>query len=80
MNSSLPTPTEQEEKSLSIVIEDWQTKTEIQRAICLCLLRGDDTHAKIGFRLGISPEDVRTALRGVWGIFYDRTQDKLWLK
>jgi hypothetical protein len=77
---TVPTPTEQEQKTLSVVIEDLDTKTELQRAVCLCLIRGDDTHEKIGQTLGISADEVRAALRDVWGILYDRTQDKLWIR
>jgi hypothetical protein len=77
---ALLNPTEQEEKTLSVVIEDLDKKTELQRAVCLCLIRGDDTHEKIGQTLGISADDVRAALRDVWGVLYDRTRDKLWIK
>ena len=76
----LPTPTEQEQKSLAVVVEDFESKTELQRAVCLCLLRGDNTHEKIGRTLGITADEVRAALRGVWGVLYDPTQDKLWIR
>ena len=76
----LPTPTEEEQKSLSVVIEDLESKTEFQRAVCLCLLRGDDTHEKIARTLGVAAEDVTAALHGVWGVLYDRTQDRLWIR
>ena len=76
----LPIPTEQEQKSLSVVIEDLGSKTEFQRAVCLCLLRGDDTHEKIARTLGVTADEIREALRGVWGVLYDRTQDKLWIR
>jgi len=76
----LPIPTEQEQKSLSIVIGDLGSKTDFQRAVCLCLLRGDDTHEKIARTLDVTADEVRAALRGVWGVLYDRTQDKLWIR
>jgi len=76
----LPIPTEQEQKTLSVVIEDLKSKTELQRAVCLCLLRGDDTHEKIALSLAITAEEVRAALRGVWGVLYDCNQDKLWIR
>jgi len=76
----LPTPTQQEQESLSVVIEDLESKTEFQRAVCLCLLRGDDTHEKIARTLGVTADEVIGALRGVWGVLYDRTQDRLWIR
>jgi len=51
--------------------EDWEFRAPVQRAIVLCLHRGDDTHEKIGSRLGISAEEVRAALRGVSGVMCD---------
>ncbi len=76
----LPTPTEHEQKSLALVIEEFESKTELQQAVCLCLLRGDNTHEKIGRTLGITAGEVRAALIGVWGVLYDRTRDKLWIR
>lgn len=77
---TLPKPTDCEQRSLSIVIEDWHSKTKLQQAICLCFLRGDDTPEKIANTLEIHIEDVGVVLHGVWGVLYARTTGKLWLR
>ncbi len=62
------------------VIEDWETCAPVQRAICRCLLRGDDMPDKIARSLGLTADDVRGALQGVWGALHDRTRDKLFIR
>ena len=78
--AQLPIPTQEEEQILNRVIEDWETRAPVQRAICLCLIREDDTPEKIGASLGITADEVRYALRGVWGVLYDPTQNKLYIR
>jgi hypothetical protein len=75
-----PTATPEETRTLETVISDWETRAPAQRAACLCLLRGADTHEKIGLCLGITADEVKTILKGVWGILYDSSQDKLLFK
>ncbi|MFO1482192.1 MAG: hypothetical protein U1F71_02410 [Verrucomicrobiaceae bacterium] len=80
VTANLLVPTSEEERVLKTVIEDWETRAPVQRAICLCLLRGQDTREAIGQTLAISAEDVGTALETVWGVLYDPFQKKLFLK
>ena len=76
----LPTPTEQEQKSLAVVVEDFESKTELQRAVCLCLLRGDNTHEKIGRTLGITADEVRAALREALSRLDGNRTDCVWIE
>ena len=80
MKQEVPPATADEERSLRIVIEDWETRSSVQQAICLALLRGHDNHATIAQYLGMDVEDVQKNLNGVWGVLYDASTDKLWLK
>lgn len=77
---SLPTPTLDEERQLQIVIEDWETRTALQRAVCTALIRGNETPESIASYIGVPVDDVRTSLSGLWGVLLDRTTNKLWLK
>lgn len=78
--AAIPSPTSDEEHALESLIGDLQTRSMGQRAACLCLLRGDDTHAKIARSLGITIEQVRTTLNRVCGVVYDSGQDKLFFR
>jgi hypothetical protein len=75
--ADLPTPTPDEESYIEMFDEDWEFRAPLQRAIVLCMHRGDDTYEKIGKRLGVSAQQVRDALRGVSGVFYDSFRKKL---
>jgi DNA-binding CsgD family transcriptional regulator len=70
----------EEDEGLRVVIHDWDRLTEMQKAICVALDRGQDTDGKIAAYLGISPAEVAANLRGVWSVLRDASTDKLWLK
>lgn len=76
----MPTPTSEELDRLQVVIEEWETRAPVQRAICVCMLRGDRTPEAVGQTLGISAEEVRRALVSTWGVLRDAYTDELYFK
>jgi hypothetical protein len=74
--ASVPTPTPEEDRGLKTWIEDWETRAPVQRAACLCLLRGDDTPEKIGRSLGLTADEVITVLKGC-GVLYDAPNNRI---
>jgi len=75
-----PVPSREEEAMLTRVIEDWATRSQLQRAICLLVVRGVKTPEDVARELLITPAEVQEALRTVWGVLYDRTQNRYWIK
>ncbi len=78
--ANIPIPTPEEERGLATWIEDWETRAPVQRAVCLCLLREEDTPEKIGRCLGMTTKEVLRALKGVGGVLYDASQNKLFIR
>lgn len=78
--SSMPTPTSQELDEAQILIEEWETRAPVQRAICICMLRGDRTSDAVARTLGIRADDVRHALNSCWGVLRDAGTDTLYFK
>ena len=76
----LPIPSAEEELILSRVIEDWPTRSPLQQAISLCVVRGIVTPDEVARNLGVKPEEVRSALKSLWGILWDQTRDHLYIK
>lgn len=75
-----PVPSAEEEATLNLVIEDWETRTRLQRALALAVLRGYDTFKKAADYLKVSESELQAANRSVWGILHDHTTGKLWIK
>jgi hypothetical protein len=78
--AALPPPRREEEEFLNRVIDDWSTRTPIQRAICICISRGAQSPEKVAGVLGITREDVQSSLKSVWGVLYDSAQNRYWFK
>ena len=78
--TTFPAPSPEEEAFLNRVIEDWSTRTPMQRAICVCIARGLLNPEKVASAVGISPAEVQESLKSVWGVLYDRTQNRYWFK
>ncbi len=72
--------TQDEEASLRVVIEDYETRTETQVALALAVLRGHDSFTAASEYLGISEEELAEANRSLWGILLDSSTGKLWIK
>jgi len=70
----------EEERILKTVIEDWESRAPVQRAVCLCLIRGDTTPEKIGNSLGITADEVKASLRSIGGVLYDHSQNQLFIR
>lgn len=77
---SAPGMTGDEEASLRIVIEDFDTCTDTQRALALAVLRGYDSLPAAADYLGISEKALAEANRTLWGILLDSTTGKLRIK
>ncbi len=75
-----PVPTPEEESVLLRLIDDWPSRTPLQRAIGLCVLRGAKTTEEVAQGLAMPVEEVRAALRGLWGVLWDQGRDHLYLK
>ena len=75
-----PNPTADELKMLRIVIEDWDTRTPIQAALALAVLRGYNSYQAASDYLGVSISELEEASKSLWGILYDRNTGKLWVK
>ena len=72
--------TQDEEASLKIVIEDYETRTETQLALALAVLRGYDTFETASVYLGIPQDELAEANRSLWGVLLDSSTGKLWIK
>jgi hypothetical protein len=75
-----PQPTDEEVSQLKIVIEDWDTRTPLQAALALSVLRGHDTFSAVSSYLDVPQRDLEEANRSLWGILHDGTTGKLWIK
>jgi hypothetical protein len=75
-----PNITPDEERVLRVVIEDWETRNALQRAIAVSVLRGHDSPHKVAENLHITVEEVHGTLPSVWGLLLDRFTDKIWIK
>jgi hypothetical protein len=73
-------PTGDELLELNIYVEDWTTRTPLQRAICVCMLRGHTSPDAIASVLQVSESDVLGSLNSLWGVLYDQANRKLWFK
>jgi len=73
-------PTGEELLEFNILVEDWATRTPLQRAICFCMLRGHTTPDAIASVLDVSESDVLGSLNSLWGALYDRANRKLLFK
>lgn len=79
MNASeFPVPTEPETKQLSMLIDNWELCTELQRAICLVFLRDSNRPRRIAKVLTIETEQVLEALPGIEGIIVDAETSHLY--
>jgi hypothetical protein len=76
----IPDITPEEEKPLSIVIEDWATRSPLQRGIAIAVWRGYDTPEKAAAYLNVPVEVIRKTLPSVWGLLLDHNTDKIWIK
>lgn len=72
--------TQDEEASLRVVIEDYETRTETQRSLALAVLRGYDTFESASAYLKIPEDELAEANRTLWGILLDSSTGKLWIK
>jgi hypothetical protein len=72
--------TQEEEQTLQVVIEDWQTRTPVQRAIAVAVLRGHETPESVANYLQISVDEVRAKLPSIWGLLLDHNTQKIWIK
>lgn len=75
-----PSPTPEEEQQLKVMIEDWETLDSLSRAICTALVRGYDKPESVAAYIGASVDDIREAVRRIWGILLDRGTSKLWFR
>lgn len=71
---------QEEEKSLRIVIEDWETRTVTQRALSVAVLRDFDTFPAAAEYLALPEKGLVDANQSPWGILHDHTTGKLWIK
>ncbi|MEZ0265206.1 MAG: hypothetical protein ACAI43_10800 [Phycisphaerae bacterium] len=78
MNVSPITP--DEGQTLRIVIEDWETRTELQRAIAVAVVRGHETPDGVANYLPVSVEEVRAQLPRIRGLLLDHASQKIWLR
>ena len=78
--TTFPSPSNEEEAVLNGVIEDWSTRTSLQRAICLSIVRGSITPDAVARDLLITIGEVEAALVTVWGVLYDRTKNRYYIK
>ncbi len=76
--AQMPIATPREERMLEISIDDWTTRAPVQRAICLCMYRGIDTHEQIAATLGLTAHDVSRSLQTVFGVIGGGPTGKLW--
>ena len=56
--SHCPIPTPEEEEQLKVSVEEWNTRCPVQKAIAICLMRGENRIEKIAHTLGLSPDEV----------------------
>ena len=75
-----PGATPEELKTLRLVIEDWDTRSEIQAALALAVLRGYNNYRAASDYLGVAIPALEEATKSLWGILHDRTTGKLWIK
>jgi hypothetical protein len=77
---SFPSPTAEETAQLRVVIEDFDTRTALQAALALAVLRGYQTFGAVSDYLGVPVSDLEEANRSLWGILHDSSTGKLWIK
>jgi hypothetical protein len=83
----LPQITPDEERTLRMVIEKWETRTPLQQAIATAVLRitvkapdGVPTPDSVAAYLKVSVDEVRAALPGTYGLLLDRNTQKIWIR
>jgi hypothetical protein len=79
-DAAYPSPTPDELKMLRTLIEEWNTRTPIQAALALAVLRGHNKYQAVSDYLGVSIPELEEAKKSLWGILYDRNTGKLWVK
>jgi hypothetical protein len=72
--------TSDEERALRRVIEDWETRSPLQKAIAVAVLRGFNTPETVASHLQITVAEVRSTLPSIWGLLLDYTTQKIWIK
>lgn len=77
---SYPLPTAEELRALRIVIEDWDTRSPIQAALALAVLRGKNNYQAVSDYLGVAIPELEEANRTLWGILCDGSTGTLWIK
>jgi hypothetical protein len=80
ISMTYPDPTPEELKTLRIIVEDWDTRTPIQAALALAVLRGYDNYQAASDYLGATIPELEEAKKSLWGILYDGNTGKLWVK
>jgi len=75
-----PSPTPEELRTLRIVIEDWDTRSVIQAALALAVLRGYNNYQAVSDYLGVPIPELEEANRTLWGILCDGSTGTLWIK
>ena len=73
-----PVPTDGEAKQLSMLIDNWESCTDLQRAICLVFLRDSNRPKRIAKVLAIETEQVLEALPGIEGVIVDAATSYLY--
>lgn len=76
--TSFPKPTAKESQQLSKWIENWDSCSDLQRAICIVFVRGPNQPKRIAAQLNVSIESVLDALPGISGIIVDAKTKNLY--
>ena len=77
---NFPIPDNDEIKVLKRVIEDWDSRSPIQAALALAVLRGHTNYQSVSEYLRVPISELVKANRTLWGILCDGNTGTLWIK
>lgn len=76
---SFPVPSAKEMRNLAQWVDSWDVCSDLQRAICVVLVRGVNQPKRIATQLHVGIDSIKDALPGISGFVVDAETGHLFL-
>lgn len=76
---SFPVPSAKEMRNLAQWVDGWDVCSDLQRAICVVLVRGVNQPKRIATQLNVGIDSIEDALPGISGLVVDAETGHLFL-